>query len=104
MVGQRHHARAKADIARPLDGAGDEHLRAGDDLETARVMLADPGLVVVETVEMLDQFHVAFDRKRRIFPQRMEGSEEDSGSEIAVLHGVFLRVCAVRACGSRRRP
>ena len=30
-----------------LGGGGDEHLRAGDDLEAARVMFADPRLVVV---------------------------------------------------------
>ena len=105
MIGQRHDAGAEPDVARALDRAGDEHLRAGDDLEAARMMLADPGLVIVEAVEMLDQLHVAFDRKRRVLAQRMEGREEDSGSEIAVLHGCSFGLWgAVRACGSRRRP
>ena len=56
------------------------------------------------TRAFLDQLHVPLDRKRRVLAQRMEGREKDSGSEIAVLHGVFLGVCAIRACGSRRRP
>ena len=103
MIRQRDDAGAEANVARALDCAGDEHLRAGDDLEAARVMLADPGLVIVEAVEMLDQLHVPLDRKRGVLAQRMEGARKirfgDSGPA-----WVFLRVCAVRACGSRRRP
>jgi hypothetical protein len=87
MVGQRHDPGAQPNVARALGGGGQEHLRAGDDLEAAGVMLADPGLVIVETVEMLDQLHVALDGERRVLAQRMEGREEDAGSKIAVLHG-----------------
>ncbi len=54
-------------------------------------MLADPGLVIVQPVEMLDQLHVALDGERRVLAQRMKRGEEDSGSQIAVLHVVFLR-------------
>src|SRR5262249_24096633 len=88
MIGQRHDAGAQPDGARALGRGGDEHLRAADDLEAARVMLADPCLVIVETVEMLDQLHVAVDGERRVLTQRMEGREKDSGPEIAVLHGI----------------
>src|SRR5215469_12786844 len=51
-------------------------------------MLADPGLMVVQPVEMLDQLHVAVDREGRVLAQRMERRKEDPGAEITVLHGV----------------
>src|SRR5271170_1072719 len=56
------------------------------------MMLADPGLVIIEPVEMLDQLHVPFDGKRRILAKRVEGREKDSGAEIAVLHGGLPRI------------
>src|SRR5260370_27860287 len=86
MVGQRDDACAEADVARALGSGGQEHLRAGDDLEAAGVMLADPGLVIVQPVEMLDHLHVAVDRQGRVLAQRMEGREKDAGAEIAVLY------------------
>jgi hypothetical protein len=105
MIGQRDDAGAQPDVARALGRCGEEHLGAGDDLEASRVMLADPGLVIVETVEMLDQFHVALDGERGVLAEGMERREKDAGSEIAVLHGVFLELGkGIRSFGSRRRP
>ena len=38
-----------------------------DDLEAARMVLADPGLVIVQLVEVDEQVHVALEREQRIF-------------------------------------
>ena len=72
-------------MARPLGGGGNEHLGTGDDLEAGRMMLADPGLVVVEPVEVLDELHVAVDRQQRVLVQGVEGGQEDAGLEIPVV-------------------
>ena len=104
MIGQRDHAGAEADVARAHRRGGQEHLRAGDDLEAARVMLADPGLVIVQPVEMLDQLHVALDGERRVLAQRMERREEDSGSQIAVLHVCSFDFRHLRRDQTVRKP
>jgi hypothetical protein len=90
VVGQRGHARAKSDMSRALGCRGDEHLRRGDDLEAARMMLADPRLVVVQFVDMLQQFHVALERERRVLGQVVERRQEDAAAQIA--HGWPLGV------------
>ena len=72
VVGQRDDARAEPDVARALRGGRDEHLRAGDDLEAGRVVLADPGLVIVQLVEMDEQVHVALEREQRVLVERDE--------------------------------
>jgi hypothetical protein len=59
-------------VAGALRRGGNEHFRAGDQLEPGGVVLADPGLVIVEPVEMLDQFEIPLDRKRRILVMVME--------------------------------
>ena len=102
VVGQRDDAGAEPDVARALGGGGDEHLGAGDDLEAGRVVLADPGLVVVEPVEMDQQLHVALERQQRVLVQGMEGREEDAGSEIPVLHPLAFLGLELRD-GSRVR-
>jgi len=53
-------------MTRAFGGGGDEHLGAVDDLEARRVVLADPGLGVVELVEVLQQLHVSVDRQQRV--------------------------------------
>ena len=68
---------------RALRRRGDEQLRRGDDLVTCRVVLADPGLVVAEPIEVLDGLELATDRPRRIDvqgeqPRRHEGAEPQS--------------------------
>jgi hypothetical protein len=84
VVGQRDDAGAEPDVARALGGGGDEHLRAGDDLEAAGMMLTDPRLMVVQPVEVLDQLHVALDSEGGVLVQRMEGRQENAGAQIAI--------------------
>ena len=59
VIRERGDAGAEADVPRALGGGGDEDLGRGDDLVAGAVVLADPGLVVAELVEVLDQLHVA---------------------------------------------
>ena len=99
VVGQRHDAGAEADVAGALGGGGDKHLGAGNDLETRRMVLADPGLVVVEPVEMLQQLHVAVDRQQRVLVQGMEGGEEDAGLQVSVVHGAWASSRVSRSAG-----
>ena len=85
VIRQRHDAGAEPDVPRALGGGRDEHLRTIDDLEAARMMLADPGLVVVQLVEMNEQVHVALKREQRILVHRMKRREKDAGLHIAVV-------------------
>ena len=64
-------------LLRALGGRGDEHLGRGDDLVAGRVVLADPGLVEAEVVEVLDQLEVAVDREVRVLVDGVERGEED---------------------------
>ena len=67
VVRQGDDAGAKADVAGALSRGGDEHLRGRDQLETARMMLADPRLVIVQPVEMLEKFEIPLHRQGRVF-------------------------------------
>src|SRR5690242_485253 len=64
----------------------DEHLRAGDQLEAARMVLADPRLVVIQPVEMLEQFEIALDRQGRVFVVVVERREKDAAAQIKIVH------------------
>ena len=55
VVGQRDDTGTEPDVAGALGRRGDEHLGAGDQLEPARMVLADPRLVVVQSVEVFEQ-------------------------------------------------
>jgi len=57
------------------------------------VVLADPGLVVAEPVEVLDELEVALQRQRRVLPGGVEGGQE--GSEAQSVHVVLLVSAAV---------
>ena len=79
VVRQRQDAGAELDVPGLGGDVGDEDLRRGDDLGAARVVLADPGLVVTEVVELADRRHVARDRRRRVLAgRRMERRHEDA--------------------------
>jgi hypothetical protein len=56
----------------------DEDLRCRDDLGAGGVVLADPGLVVAQLVEVLDQPQVAVDGAGRVLTRRVERGEEGS--------------------------
>jgi hypothetical protein len=59
MVWDRAHASAETDVSGALRGGGDEHFRRSDDLVSAQVVLADPGLIESQTIQVLDQLEVA---------------------------------------------
>src|SRR5687767_13719786 len=88
MVGQRRDAGYTADVTRALGRGSNEHLRAGNDLEAGRVMLAHPGLVIIQSIEVLEQLHVAVERQQRILAQSVEGREKYAGLEIPVIQDV----------------
>ena len=83
VVRQRDDARAEPDPARALDRRRDEHLRRGDELDAAGVVLTDPGLGEADALEVLDGLELPADRTRRIDvqrqqPRRHEGAEPQS--------------------------
>ena len=51
-------------------------------------MLADPGLVIVEPVEMDQQFHVALEGEQRVFGQWMKRSKKNAGPQKSLAHGI----------------
>ncbi len=84
VIGQRDHAGAELDALGALGRGGDEEFGAGDDLEAGRMVLADPGLVIAEPIEHLDQLEVAMQGLGGVAIQRMERGHED-----AVAHRKF---------------
>ena len=92
VVGQRRDAGAEADVLGALRRGGDEDLGRGDDLVPGGVVLAEPGLVEAERVEVLDQLQVALERQRRVLAHGMERGQEDPELQAAV--GVNGRHCS----------
>ena len=76
VIRQRNNTRTQPDVARPLSQGGNEHGRVGNVLETTGMMFTNPGLVIVEFVEMRDEIHVPFKRQSWIFIRHMEWGEE----------------------------
>jgi hypothetical protein len=81
VIAHRHHTGAQLDVAGALGGRRDEDLRRGDDLAAGRVVLTDPGLVVAELVEVLDQVEISLQRPRRVLSGRVERGHEDPESQ-----------------------
>jgi hypothetical protein len=91
VVGQRADAGPEPD---PLGAFGrhcDEDLGGGDDLVTGRVVLADPGLVEPQPVEVLDQLQVLVQREGRVLPHGVERSMEDAEAQGPVHRGMVAR-------------
>ena len=65
---------------------GDEHLRGGDDLVAGRVVLADPGLVEAQRVEVLEQVEVSLEGEGGVLSDRVERGQEDAEAQGPV-HG-----------------
>ncbi len=84
VVGQGGDAGAEADVLGALRGRRDEHLGRGDDLVAGGVVLAEPGLVEAEAVQVLDELEVALERQRRVLPHRVERGQEDAEPEAAL--------------------
>ena len=55
VIRQAGHAGAQPDVLGALGRGGDDHFRRGDHFPAGGMVLADPGLVVAELVEPLDQ-------------------------------------------------
>jgi hypothetical protein len=68
------------------DHGGDEDLRGGDDLVAGGMMLAEPGLVEPELIEVLDQLQVALEGQGRVLAHGVERGQEDA--EIQVICGL----------------
>ena len=84
VVGQRRDAGAEPDVPGALRGGGDEDLGRGDDLVAGGVVLAEPGLVEAELVEVLDQLQVAFEGEGGVLAHRVERGQEDPELQAAV--------------------
>src|SRR4051794_13968033 len=86
VIGQRHDAGAEPDMAGALGGEGDEDLGRRDDLITGRMVLADPGLLEAELVEVDDQVEITFKALGRILLIGMEGRQEDPVPKVDLAH------------------
>ncbi len=73
----------------------------GNQLEPARVMLADPRLVIIQPVEMLEQLEVALDRQGRVLIVIVERREKDAAAQIEIVHAVSSggKLAAARSSG-----
>jgi hypothetical protein len=91
VVGQRNDAGAEADVFGAFGGGGDEDLGAGDDLEAAGVVLADPGLLIVQRVQVLEQFHIPFQGQNGVFRQAVERREEDAAAKVGHVGAPVVR-------------
>ena len=78
VIRQRRHAGAEADVLRALGRGGDEDLGGGDDLVSSRMVLAEPGLIEPELIQMLDQLQIALEGQRRILADRVERGQENA--------------------------
>ena len=84
VVGERDDARAEADVMGLLAGGSQEHLRRGDHLPAARVVLATPELLEAESVEMRRELDVALELEHRVLAQRVVRGDE--GAELETSH------------------
>src|SRR5262245_51006633 len=96
MVRQARDAGTEHDVPRALGSCRDHELGRRDQLPPSGVMLADPGLVIAQVVEPLDQFHVSGQRQRRILAHAMERSKEDAEFHSGMSHGTSWRDVTIR--------
>src|SRR5713101_9650910 len=78
MVADTHDTGTELDVPGTLRSDGNKDLGRSNDLGAGRMVLADPGLVPSETVEMLDQIEIALQGERGVVTRRMERRHEDS--------------------------
>ena len=50
------------------------------------MMLADPRLVIIEPVEMLQELEIPLHRQRRILVMVVEGRQEDAAPQVRIVH------------------
>ena len=93
VVGQAEDAGAELDVLCALGGGGYEHLRGGNGLPAAAVVLADPCFVIAEPVEPFQELHVALKGEGWVFGGPVEGGHEDAESHAGGQgHGALLSV------------
>jgi hypothetical protein len=90
VIRQRDDAGSEPDALGSLSGGGDEKLGRPVDLESARMMLADPRLVVSELVEEFDELEIPLHAQRRILVIRVERGQKDTGAKLLGLSHRFL--------------
>ena len=76
VIGQGDDAGGELDAAGALAGGGEEHLRRGDHLPAAGMMLPAPEFIIAKLVELLDQRDVALELEHRVFTDRVVRREE----------------------------
>src|SRR5947209_14109282 len=81
VVGQRHHAGPQPDVLGSLGGGGDEHLRAGDQLITTRVVFAEPGFVEAEPIQRYDTVQIVFECHRGRLASRVKRRDENTETQ-----------------------
>jgi hypothetical protein len=59
VIRQADHPGAELDVAGAVRRHGDEQFRGRNDLPPRAMVLADPGLVIAQGVQPLDEFQVA---------------------------------------------
>jgi hypothetical protein len=69
-------------VPRALCDTGNENLRRRNDLEATGMVLADPGFVIPEPIEMADEVHVAVKREVRVLVDFVERCEEYAGADL----------------------
>ncbi len=55
------------------------------------MMLADPRLVIIQPVEMLEQLEVALDRQGRVLVVVVKRREKNAAAQIEIVHAEVLR-------------
>ena len=86
VVGQRYHTGAQPDVLGPLGRRGDEHLRAGDQLVAAGVVLSEPRFVEAQTVQGNHSLHVVFECCRGGLAGRVKRCDENTEVQRAAHH------------------
>ena len=90
MIRQRRHAGAELDAPRALRDCGNKQLRARHNFPAARMMLANPGFVVVELIRPFDELHVMFEGENRILVRGRMGRNEGAKTKSRMRHGGLL--------------
>ena len=72
VVGQADHARAQAQVASALGGGGHKHFGGGDGFPAGAVVLANPGFIVAQMVQPLEQLQIPFQGEGGVFADPVE--------------------------------
>ena len=78
VVGEADHAGAEAEGAGALGGGSHKDFGGGDGFPAGAVVFADPGFVVAQVVEPLQEFQVAFQGEGGVFADAVEGGHKDA--------------------------